>query len=356
MKKAILIVFLALGAQVVLAQQLVKRELDLERFMEELFQFQEEDFDYDDVYETLLQYFLNPLNLNKASAEELRSLFVLSTNELNNLLQYRELFGSFLSIYELQAIPGFSTETIERLLPFISLSEGEGLGGNLLQRMLNADNRYIINRYDRTLETRRGYTPPDTLSGGRLSSRYRGSPDKIYTRFRANRPRDFSIGFTAEKDPGERFAWEPETRTYGFDFWSYHLFLENKGKWKSIALGDYQIQFGQGLLLGAGFFVGKGAETITTIRRSHTGLRPYTSVLETGFFRGAAATYESGNWQLTGFYSGTRRDASLNRDASIEDAEVFVSSLRTLGFAPYPKRNRWQRDYWGENYGSQYYL
>lgn len=317
-------------------QRLKKYDLDLEQFIENLFPVQDDDIDYEDIYEMLLQYYLNPLNLNKATAEELKSLYVLGPRLITNFLDYRENFGPLISIYELQSIPGFGLDVIEALLPFVTLEERREGEGSLLQRIINSENKYLITRWERIMETRRGFTAPDTLSGGRLSTRYAGDPNKVYTRFRASKAGDFSIGFTAEKDPGERFEWNPNTRTYGFDFWSYHVQLQNKGRWENISLGDYQIQFGQGLLLGAGFAVGKGAETITAVRRAHTGIRPYTSVLEAGFLRGASATYRIGDFRLTGFYSGTRRDASIGEERLTgeqeAEPELFISSLRTSGF------------------------
>lgn len=113
----------------------------------------------------------------------------------------------------------------------------------------------------------------------------------MYARFRLNRPHEFSFGLTLEKDAGERLVWSPHTNQYDADFWSFHAMLYNQGKFEKIVVGDFQLQYGQSLVFGSGFSIGKGAETITTIRRNNTGLRPYTSVLETGFFRGAAFTY-----------------------------------------------------------------
>jgi hypothetical protein len=112
--------------------------------------------------------------------------------------------------------------------------------------------------------------------------------------------------------------------------------VQNKGKWESVILGDYQLQFGQGLLLGAGFTVGKGSETITSVRRAQTAIRPYTSAMEAGFFRGAAASYREGNWLITAFSSRTRRSAGLSEEVPLAEEEgspeVFISSIRQSGF------------------------
>lgn len=308
-------------------------DLDLESFVEERFSFQEEDIAYEDLYESLLQVHLNPLDLQQATAEQLRSLYILSPIQIASLLEYRKNFGPFISIYELQAVPEWNLETIANILPFVQLqtqSAHPEIPG--FQRLKEAENAYLIFRHRRVWQTRKGFTPPDTLSNGQLSSRYLGSPDDLYARFRLQQAGDFSIGLTADKDAGEPFIWEPKSRRYGFDFMSFHFVLYDKGPWKTLALGDYQLQFGQGLVFGSGFSVGKGAETIATVRRSSLGLRPYTSVLEAGFFRGAAVTFQKDNWEWTGMYSHAPRDANVQLISdSLETAESYLSSLLSSG-------------------------
>ncbi len=307
-------------------------EFNLQLFVEELFQFQDEDVDYEDLYEALFQYYRRPLNLNRARREDLQALFILTEKQISSLLAYRAELGDLVSVYELQAVPDLDPATLHRLLPFVTVAERADTR-SLWQRIREEDNHYVISRYERTLETRRGYLPPDTNADGSLRSHYLGSPDKLYTRYRLAHTRDFSLGFTVEKDPGEQWAWDASTRRYGFDFYSAHLLLQEKGRLKSLALGDYQLQFGQGLVLASGFAIGKGSETVATVRRSPLGVRPYTSVLEFGFFRGGAATYEVvPGLELTGFYSRQRLDGNVQLLAdSLEEGLAFVSSLPATG-------------------------
>ncbi|WP_143961780.1 ComEA family DNA-binding protein [Litoribacter populi] len=315
------------------AQTFKPKEVDLEKFAEELFAFQEEELDYENLYESLLQLLLNPLHLNKVSAEELQSLYLLTPLQIIEFINYRSLFGPLLTIYELQAIPEFDLETIYRLVPFVTLEDRENqFTGNLLNRIANDRDNYLMIRHRRVWESRKGYTAPDTLSNGNLSSRYLGDPNDLYVRFRMQHAKDFSVGLTLDKDPGEQFTWEPSSKRYGFNFLSYHFTLFNKGKWKTLALGDYQLQFGQGLVFGSGFSVGKGAEAITTVRRSTLGIRPYTSVLEFGFFRGAAFTRKEGRFEITALASSTPRDGNVQVSFdTLEREEAFISSLMLSG-------------------------
>jgi hypothetical protein len=65
-------------------------------------------------------------------------------------------------------------------------------------------------------------------------------------------------------------------RKQGFDFMTGHLAIQNIGKLKSLNIGDYQAQFGQGLTFWSGFGFGKTADAmnikvsqITPDPRSH---------------------------------------------------------------------------------------
>lgn len=335
------------------AQTYRKGEINTEMLVEDLFGMQREDQDYEDLYENILQLLLNPINLNKTNPEELKSIFILSPAQVNSFFEYRKELGKLISLYELQAIPGFDLETIQKILPFVVLDASERHQGSLWQRIADSRDAYFIFRQNRVWETRRGFTPPDTLSNGRLTSRYLGDPNNLYARFRIQHSKDFSLGFTLDKDPGEQFIWEPATRRYGFNFFSYHFTVYNQGKWKAVTLGDYQMQTGQGLVFGAGFAVGKGGETITTVRRSTVGIRPYTSALEFGFFRGGAATYQMGPISLTLMASDAPRDGNVAvRLDTLEREEAIITSLQSSGLHRTPTEISYRRQAREQNIGS----
>lgn len=307
------------------AQEYKRPELDLNAFVQNLFPVQNQDINYEDVFETLYQFYQRPIDLNTASYEDLSALYVLSESQLRSYFDYKAKAGNLVSIYELQAIPNFDLPTIYKLLPFVVVKP-DRLSLSLLKNSLQNDaNAYFLLRTERVLEERKGFTPPDSRS----KTRYSGSPYRWFARYKMYHSKDFSLGFTLDKDAGEQFTWDPTTRRYGADFVSFHVNFQNKGNWKSISLGDYQIQVGQGLVLSGGFYIGKGSETVLTARRSHLGIRPYTSATEYNFFRGAAATYKLGNVEITGFYSRQRRDGNLV-DGPTDD-EDYISSLQTSG-------------------------
>lgn len=331
--RIILIVWLLYQSNALWAQELQPpvKDIDLQQFIEQLFPVQDDDIPYEDVYEALFLYFTQPLDLNQVSPEALKSLFVLTEAQIQSFFRHLERNGKLLSLYELQAIPGWDQATINRLLPFVTVKSTSLQEDNrsLLQRITESGKGMFLQRYERVLESRAGYLPrSDTLPPA-----YLGSPDKLYTRFRLNRAQDFSFGFALEKDAGEPIAWNPPQNQYGADFLSWHAMLYHQGRFRKIVTGDFQLQYGQSLVFGSGFTIGKGAETITTVRRSSTGLRPYTSVLESGFFRGAGFTYRlSPRIDVTTFFAGNPRDALLSESAdSLDVAPVTFGSLQQSG-------------------------
>ncbi len=330
----VFLIFLSVKA---LAQVPDADDFNMENFVEELVSVQDQDLNYEELYELLPQRYLNPINLNTASLDDLRNLGVLTERQASNLINYRKLYGEFLTVYELQVVPGMHQEVIVKLLPFITVSPvklKEDL--SLRQRIRRADKLWLL-RGETTMEEKKGYATSDTTDTAQPASRYIGSPHKVYSRFRIKRPGDFSVGFTTEKDAGEPLRWRKNTAGHGMDFWSFHVALENKGRLKSLVLGDYTLRFGHGLILGSGFALGKGAEPVNAIAMNSTGIRPYTSTLESGFFRGAAATYsfkmgkERHALLVSPFYSVIRQDARLPADSLGEILENSFSSVLSSG-------------------------
>ena len=306
-----------------------EEELDLQTFIESLFNDPQGLLNYEDLYERLLLLYENPINLNSASTEELQSLFMLSPKQIIALQNYITQEGKLLTSFELQYIEGFDLSTINKLLPFIIINplDVERDDRPFLKRILTERNNYLLFRYERTLESKRGYSAVDDET----SPAYAGNPDKLYLRYRVAKTGDFSLGFTTEKDPGEQIIWNKETQRFGTDFWSGHFMKENQGKWRKAIIGDYQLQLGQGLLFGSGLNTGKGSETINGLQKAHLGLRPYTSVVEGGFLRGIATTYKLNKpISITSFFSRLGQDATI-REGEDEGFESYFSSLQTAG-------------------------
>ncbi len=333
MKNTLFIILLfAIGAG--FAQQPDDRQDILDQLADELLATAEADISYDELYETLAHLLANPIDLNAVTREQLRAGLILNEGEINSFLEYRDKLGPLLSTLELQAIPLWSPATLRRILPFATVRDpNTKFNKRLLQRIVNEENTYLVARYERTAELKKGYN-----KGIDSAQRFLGSPDKYYLRFRTSRSNDFSLGFTAEKDPGEPLVWNPSSQQLGLDFLSGHIQVMKKGRVENVILGDYQCQFGQGLQLGSVFGLGKSAETITGIRRSNLGFLPYTSAGESLFLRGIASSFRlTGQIRMHAFLSYQKRDAVLDID------EPRISSLQNSGLHRTPKEIQSQK-------------
>ena len=312
--KKLLLLYLLVCTFNMYAQEYPRKEINIRNFIQDIVGNPDGGVN-EDLFESLYQNYLNPINLNKVTREQLASVYILSEKQLNSFFSYRQKVGNLLSIYELQAITDFDLRTIYKLIPFVAV-KSDGLSFGTLTDGFGGSNQYLLLRYAQILETKKGFTEPDSRS----KVRYEGSPFKLYARYKMYSQKDFSLGFTIEKDEGESQLT---------DFKSFHVQLQNKGRWKNITLGDYQLQLGQGLVSSAGFYIGKGSETVLTTRRNQLGVRPYTSTLENNFFRGIAATYQVGKFDIIGFYSRIKRDANVVQDKATN--LEYASSLLTSG-------------------------
>ncbi|GAB3565714.1 helix-hairpin-helix domain-containing protein [Spirosoma luteolum] len=314
------------------------------RYLQDLFPFQTEGVDYETIFDALTQLYTSPLDLNVATRDELAATYLLSDRQLSSLLDYRARYGDLLSVYELQVVPDFDIGTIRRLQPFVTVDGTR----QLLKGLPTPTDHYLLVRYEQTLEERKGFSEALPDKKGNLPTRYLGNPQQWFLRYRYTRPRAFSVGLTLEKDAGEGVAWQPERGCYGADYVSGHAQVQNRGRWRNLLLGDYQLQVGQGLVLSAGFVLNKSAETVQTVRRPTLGARPYTSLSEWGYLRGGTATYAlRPDLDLTVLASHTRRDANLTPDSL--GTALVATSLQTSGLhrtlaEQADQRSLWQTD------------
>ena len=291
-----------------------------------------EGFDFDTQFEYLEAFQKNPLDLNQANEQQLTDFGLLTAIQIQALLLYRERFGQIFSLYELQGVPTFDLRTILRLSPYVQVEKSKALEKLDFKRMFKWGRHQIFARYQRILETQKGLRP---LQPGETGTRYLGSADKLYLRYKMSYKDRMSLGLTMEKDAGEEFF--TGSNQQGFDYYSGHFYLKQVSKnIHSIALGDFQVYFGQGLTIWGGFGTRKGAQVLN-VKRMSLPIRPYSSVNEALFLRGAAANFQflpENNLELTVFGSYRTRDANLKSaiDSLVEDLDVEISSLQEIGF------------------------
>lgn len=310
-----------------------------------------EEADYTDLLQGLLFYKEHPINLNRTNREELAQLQLLNDIQINNLLTHIEKTGNLITIYELQGIDGFDLQTIQKILPFVYVTDNFTSAHFNLKEMFRSGSHVLLFRYGQILEKQTGFTAIDSLSlYNSPNSRYIGSPQKLYARYRFTYGTNVSWGITGEKDQGELFLKDKQRFKYpwyekslngnqgnGFDFYSAHFFLKNIRFIKSLAIGDYKASFGQGLTLWSGQSFGKSAD-IMSAKKSADGIRPFTSVDENRFMRGAATTIRFKAIELSGFISRKKVDANiiLAIDTTGDGELAAMFSLQQTGYHTTP--------------------
>ena len=304
-------------------------------------QNQDENADYTSLIEGLKQYQSHPINLNKTTKDELMDLGLLTEIQISALLSHRKKNGNLLTIYELQGIDGFDIRTIKSILPYVKVTDNFESAHFTFEEMLKSGNTEMTTRFQRVLENQAGYNEySDSLLKASPSNYYLGDANRIFTRVRFRYSNNVSLGFIGEKDAGETFKKiDSLNKRAGFDFYSFHLFLRNIRFVKSLAIGDYQASFGQGLVMWRGFGFGKSV-SVANMKRNAPGFRPYSSVDENRFMRGAATTIKLGKIETSVFFSSKKIDANVTLvDSTISgalDAEevssIIVSGThRTIG-------------------------
>lgn len=320
---------MVLGTPHALSQQLILPQ-GVEEIIEEIIANAEEDMDLSVIIDDLYFIWENPLDLNTVSREDLGRIYLLNDFQINNLLNYVRIFGPVYSIYELTFIEGFSAELIIKISQFFTLSQNPP-GMQLITRdILKYGKHHIYSRVQRVLEKQKGYSDiSDSALSASPNSRYLGSPVKIYNRYLFNYRNRMFWGITAEKDAGEEFF--RGNNPYGYDYYSAHLYIRGSGIVKRIALGDFHVRFGQGLVLWPGFSTGKSMDVLS-IKKNPRGIVRYASTEENIFMRGAGTTLGIGDkTELSVFISSKKIDASVSKRDSITNEITEVSSLQNTG-------------------------
>ena len=239
-----------------------------------------------------------PLDLNTATRRQLEQLPFLSEGQVENILAYLYIHGPMKSLYELQLVEGMDRRTLHQLQPFVRVDTAYGGRPKrfpVLKDVLKHGRHEALGRLDVPFYKRKGYERdylgPALYHSLRYSFRY---GDYV------------QAGVTGEKDAGEPFLALHDRK--GYDHYSYYLLLRHLGRLETLALGTYRLDYGQGLVLGNGFGLGKSF-SLATSRYREGGIRKHGSTDEYNYFRGVAAQVRvAGDVHASAFYSHRRLD------------------------------------------------
>jgi hypothetical protein len=291
-------------------------------YIEELMEDSEENSEsFETLYNDLSDLSENPLDLNLATAEELRRIPFLSDLQILNILDYLKKQGEFVSIYELKNVRFLDMQTIELILPFVYVDEAGKEPPFKMKNLLKYGKNELMLRYDRCLNEKKGYREyPDSILAKYPNRKYTGEPFYSSMRYSYTSGNRLQMGLVAEKDAGEAF-WNKQHK--GYDYYSAHAFLKDVGKIRSLAVGDFKTSFGQGLVVSNDFTPSRSS-ILSQAERRNNGFRRHYSTSENVFFRGIASTVSLKKIDISAFYSTRKADATLAD-------ENTVSSFKTDG-------------------------
>jgi len=317
--KILLLIFLLLISKIAPAQTVQEREIEI--IIEAAAENLPDDYDYSELIGQLNHYRLHPLNLNKATTGQLQGLLFLSFLQITALQDHIRANEKLIDLLELQSIDLFDLQTIHKLLPFVTIASDIDFNIVNLKNLFRYGKHDLILRYGEVLQDQKGFLIPKDSK----LSHYSGNPQKLLGRYRFDFQNRVQLNFNMEKDAGEQFF--AGKNSMGFDFYSASLAFKNFGPVNKLVLGDYSLQFGQGLGLYTGFGFGKNADA-TLVPKVSRGLTPYSSTNEINYFRGAAATLKWKSVEFTPFVSYQSIDATVQNTANPR----YISSLGTTGY------------------------
>jgi hypothetical protein len=275
-----------------------QEDLLIKELLEDLVHNLPEDFDLVELTERLVHYKKHPINLNRTNADDLKNLFFLSPLQIANFCRHLTEKGKLIDVIEVQTIPGFDSITVRRLLPFVYINEVDLKQKITAKNFLALGENDLVVRYATLLEKQKGFSSS-------VGNRYVGTPEKMLLRYKYHFDNRIAMSVTLEKDAGEKIIGKT------IDFLSANITISEIGVVKKLIVGDYSLQFGQGLTLWSGFGFGKGPDVTSTAKKD-LGLRPYTSANEYAFFRGTAARIAlSKKLEITAFWSLRKHDATI---------------------------------------------
>lgn len=275
--------------------------------------------DYSDIAERLNYYRKHPIDLNNATKDQLQELIFLSPIQINEILSHSLENGPFINVYELQSIRSLDIESVNLLINFVKVTLPTSFQDMTFKKLVQKADHDLMVRIGKILERQAGFS----ILANSKEANYQGSAWRVLTRYRYNFSNSLAASLNMEKDAGEQFF--DSSKNKGFDFYSGNISIRGSGVVKKLLIGDYALQFGQGLVMWSGSGFGKGSG-ISTIAKQDFGLKPYSSVNESMFLRGASGTFKFRKLFFTPFFSKKNLDASTT-DQGKEISTISFSGL-----------------------------
>lgn len=304
----------------VCAQNETRREnSDFSYIIENIIESTEDDNLSQDLLDEVNDLIINPLDINIASADELKRIYYLNDFQINSIINYRQEFGNILSLNELLLIPGFQADLLQKIYPFIKLNYyNEELNRNFKKNIISYDH---IVRFKYKPEIPAGFTTEtDSLK------RFIGSRHYMLSRQEISINKKIKGGLLIEKDAGEAYFSYLNAKLP--DHITGYLEFQGDKKLRKLIIGDFRAGFGQGLVYGNSYRL-KNINAIISPGRDY--LKKSLSASESGFNRGIASVLRFGRLTSYAFVSLLSCDAIIKYRSGDSDSIAYFTSINTSG-------------------------
>ena len=292
-------------------------------------------YQLENLIESLDELKENPFPINTATKEQLERFPFLSDQLIENILYYIYKHGPMFSDKELMLVKDMDQQTARCLKLFITFQQPDKEENKpTLKNILKYGKQELSTRVDIPVYTKAGYQKENGYRGYSFYTNLRYSfrySDKVYW------------GLTAEKDTGEPFFNRENKK--GYDYYSPYLLIKNIGKLKTLALGNYRLNYGYGLVMNTDFSMGKTA-MLSTLGNKATGIKKHSSTDEYNYFQGIAGSISITN-RLSAdvFYSYRTMDGIVDNQ--------FITSIKEDGYhrvlKDFEKKNTFSNQLIGSN-------
>ena len=306
--KRFLIPILIMFPLTVFAQTSITDDIIIDQ-IERMLENTDDEVDYTELIEEYWTICENKINVNNPDElNQLIELHLVNVFIVDKINEYRKNFGDIFMFDELSFIEGIDEMTLNIMKPLICFEKPAEKKKLRAKDLLKYGKHQTLSNIEQCFNEKVGYK----------EQKYVGSPRKMLLRYGFSSQNKLEFGFAMEKDPGEKNM---------FDFVSFHFLMHDLKFVKTLALGDYQLAFGQGVTMGSGLaFAASGGSLL----RKNKPIRASKSANEVNYLRGIATTLNYRKLDLTIFYSYKKADANISVVDSLGEPLV-VTALQQSG-------------------------
>lgn len=259
---------------------------------------------WEQTYEDLGDLAADKIDINRCTREDLGQLPFLSSQQIMDIMEYRDKARRIETPLELRLVPSLDKVTADLLSRFITITPDSTRDRfPSLGQLLSRGHHELVGTLRVPFYRRKGD-----------HNGYLGYPYKHWLRYTFSSSGHVKAGLIASQDAGEPFF--SGRNATGYDFYSAYLLINRWGRLKTAVIGRYRLRFGMGLILNNSFGMGK-LNTLASLGRSASHVFAHSSRMEGNYLQGAAATVRlSRQLDLTAFASWRKIDATLGADSA----------------------------------------